>query len=578
MRRYIQNGLLLLLLLVSVVSPAQVETVDTNRLVLSMLSGDTIPFRKLHAELAIQVKASDKKNMAESFYNLAFIYHNHGLTSLSLKYFINAAKLAEETGSKERLGWCYMALGGFYKGQANSNGALQYLTKGLKIFKELGNKHGLGSIYNTLGDYYEHRANYPEALKNYFSALYTLKDLGEKKHLTWPYFNIGEVYMYQGKFDSAKVYYDSSLAIQQSVGDSSGVAWTYNNMGSLLIKKKDYLQAEKYCLAGLSIADSLSEPAGTMNAYRNLCTIYEALGQYDKALKYYKSFNELSAKVSNEENTKNSVKYQMQYDFDKQQQLEKSEQDKKDMRSKVIALFLVLIILVAVAAFYSQRRSNKLKAALLRQKEVAIAKQEMLMKEIHHRVKNNLQITGTLLNLQLEKIDDENAKEAITESIARVNTISLIHNQLYTNEQTSTLDFSHFATELHKQLKTLYISKGQEVVWYNQMSNLILDIDTAIPLGLIINELITNSYKHAFKTGAGMIKLTIEQNGGLYTFSYTDDGQGLPPDIDISESKGLGMMIIKSLSKQIGGAFKYIRENNTFIITFKDAAEMKKTA
>lgn len=579
MIRNLKYGLLLICCLTCYASSiAQVEPGDSTRLVLGMLSGDTIPFRKLHHELSDQSVATDKKGMAESYYNIAFIYHNHALGSLSLKYFINAAKLAEETGSKERLGWCYMALGGFYKGEINNVEAIDYLHKGLKIFQELGHKHGMGSIYNTLGDYYEHRAKYPKALENYHAALNVLKEIGEKKHLTWPYFNIGEVYMYRGEYDRAQRYYDSSLGIQRSVGDSSGVAWTYNNIGSMLIKDKDYLQAEKYCLHSLSISDSLNEPRGTMNAYRNLSMIYEALGAHEKALMYYKAFNEFSAKVSNEENTKNVVKYQMQYDFDKQQQLEQIAQEKKDIRSGVISIILTLAIVVATIAFYSQRKSNRLKAALLRQKEEALSQQAMMMKEIHHRVKNNLQVTGTLLDLQLENIKDTAAKEAITESIARLNTISLIHNQLYTNEQTSTLDFSYFATELHKQLSSLYGRAGQEITWQNQMSNLILDIDTAVPLGLIINELITNSYKHAFKDGTGTIKLTIEKNNGNYTFSYTDSGPGIPVNTNINKAKGLGMMIIQSLSKQIGGGFKYIPDNNAFVVTFKDAAEMKKTA
>lgn len=577
MRKYTYYILLLVGLFNGFQLAAQVDAIDTSRTIFLMLSGDATSFRETHAALERQTRSSDKTGMAESYYNLGSLYRNHSIVAHSLKYFLAAAQLAKETGSKERLGWCYMALGGFYKNGDSSSKALYYLSEGEKIFSELNNKHGLGSIYNGYGDVYEHLGDYSKAHHYYFASLNILRD-GEQKDLLWPYFNIGEVYMLTNRLDSARLYYDSALIVQIAAGDKSGESWIYNNISSLFIKKKDYTKAEKYCFLSYAIADSLGEQGGLMNACKNLYIIYEAREQYEQALKYYKKYNELAVLVNNEANTRKIIQHQMQYDFDSQKQIDKAEQVKKDVRNIAIAIVLILAVMIATIGFYFQHRSNKLKAALLSQKELALTQKEMMMKEIHHRVKNNLQVTGTLLDLQLANIQEPKAKEAIKESIARLNTISLIHNQLYTNEQTSTLDFSFFATELHRQLNNLYGQPGQHITWQNQMSHLILDIDTAVPLGLIINELITNSYKHAFNEGENWIKLTIKKDKGYYHFAYADSGRGLPGDVDLKKSKGLGMMIIHSLSKQIGGSFEYDRSNNTFVVTFKDAAEMKRTA
>ena len=183
-----------------------------------------------------------------------------------------------------------------------------------------------------------------------------------------------------------------------------------------------------------------------------------------------------------------------------------------------------------------------------------------------------------LLDLQLANVSDIHAKDAITESITRLNTISLIHHQLYRNDQTSSIEFSQFATGLYVQLDKLLVKKEQQVTFHNKIAETVLDIDTAVPLGLILNELITNSYKHAFNGANGSITVSIEKEGGNYTVSYTDSGAGLGDDIDLANLDTLGIMIIQSLTKQIGGLFEYTRSNNLFIVTFRDATEMKKIA
>lgn len=577
---YVRYVLLVFLLLhgCSIASFAQVEARDTGRAVLQMLSGDSASIRKQFAALARQQTAGDKKGMAESYFGIAVIYEKHSLAPLSLKYFLAATKLAEAVDNKERAAWCYLGLGTFNKRQGNFPEALKYLDKSMTVFRLLGNKHGMGSVFNCTGDVYEAQGNYTEAHKKYYAALNILRETNKKETLTWPYYNIGEIYMLQGRYDSAMLYFGYSLATQQEVGDNSGEAWTYNNIGNMLIKQEKYREAEPYCIKSLAIVDSLGETGGKMNAHRNLFRIYEAEGDYRKALENHKAYTALLTTINNEENTRNIVKHQMQYDFDNQKELARAEQDKKDFRTRSIAALLVLATLIAIGAFYFQRRANKLKSELLQQKEKALLQNEILMKEIHHRVKNNLQVTGILLDLQLANITGETARAAITESITRLNTISLIHHQLYLNEETSAIEFSQFATDLFKQLDKLYVQGGQRVMLQNRIPSTILDIDTAVPMGLILNELITNSYKHAFKNGDGSITLVIEKTDGNYTLSYTDNGPGLPAGFDTAGSNSLGMMIIQSLSKQVGGSFSCKPGSNLFIITFRDAAEMKKTA
>lgn len=220
------------------------------------------------------------------------------------------------------------------------------------------------------------------------------------------------------------------------------------------------------------------------------------------------------------------------------------------------------------------------KTEVERQKKVAdglLVQKDILMKEIHHRVKNNLQVISTLLDLQLDNITDDNARKAISEGMGRIRSISLIHQQLYQGDEMAYIEFSRFAKDLMFQVSIVFNKPGQKIAFANALPKIMLDIDTAVPLGLILNELMTNSYKYAFPDGAhGSIFIHLHQENDSYRLSYKDSGPGLPADLDMNRSSTLGMMVIRDLSTQLGGGFSYDRETMTFIVRFKDAIERRK--
>lgn len=218
-------------------------------------------------------------------------------------------------------------------------------------------------------------------------------------------------------------------------------------------------------------------------------------------------------------------------------------------------------------------------------KEVELGKQrsdelvlqkDMLLREIHHRVKNNLQVISALLELQSNSLVDENAKKAITESISRVRSISLIHQQLYQDEQVATIEISKFISDLFIQVSSLY-QLGETVELINNVSEQQFDIDTAVSLGLILNELFTNSFKYAFTNGKqGAIKVDLEEVAAHnYKLYYSDNGPGIPLTFNVEKSKSLGMRMMNRLSKQIGGKLLYDRPGARFVISFLDETGRK---
>ncbi len=222
------------------------------------------------------------------------------------------------------------------------------------------------------------------------------------------------------------------------------------------------------------------------------------------------------------------------------------------------------------------KRTVQLKKSLSAQAEL-LTEKDVLMKEIHHRVKNNLQVISGLLELQSKSLNDETARGALLEGRNRIKSMSLIHQNLYQFENISTIELKQFVNDLCRQVESAF-QKINNVVMNIEVPNLNLDIDTAIPLGLIMNELLSNSFKYAFNDViSGAINIGIyNQAVGKYTLVYSDNGPGLPGRFEVSMTTTLGIQLINDLSRQIGGTVKYENKNGAvFTINFTNRSLRK---
>lgn len=184
----------------------------------------------------------------------------------------------------------------------------------------------------------------------------------------------------------------------------------------------------------------------------------------------------------------------------------------------------------------------------------SLLEKEALLKEIHHRVKNNLQIVSSLLRLQASRIRDEKDRDMIRESEERVNSMSLIHEMLYQGKDLSRIQFGDYVGNLAAELLQTYATGPGQVRLDMRVAPVDLDINWAIPLGLIINELVSNALKYAFPGGReGTLMLGLSAQGGRLVLEVEDDGVGLPPDFADRRSGSLGLQIVDSLSRQLGG-------------------------
>jgi len=217
---------------------------------------------------------------------------------------------------------------------------------------------------------------------------------------------------------------------------------------------------------------------------------------------------------------------------------------------------------------------NARRLAAERQLQLSLDEKTILLKEVHHRVKNNLQIITSLLNLQSRYIKDESTLVAIRESQNRVRAIALVHEKLYKSESLSRIDFHDYITYLSTSIFQYYSQNYRNIQIILDIKNITVDINTAIPLGLIINELISNSLKYAFPEGrSGKITVSIQRVDATMTLIYSDNGVGLPPGFDWRNTQTLGLRLITALVDQLNGTVELDNsEGSQFTIKIHEKA------
>jgi len=201
----------------------------------------------------------------------------------------------------------------------------------------------------------------------------------------------------------------------------------------------------------------------------------------------------------------------------------------------------------------------------LRHSALSLKEKEHLLKEIHHRVKNNLQIVSSLLNLQSESIVDEKYLGLIKESHNRINSMALVHEMLYKSKDLSKIELKEYIEVLSSSVNMSYSSPNKEIVFkYNIQSGIFLEIDMMIPIGLILNEILSNSYKYAFidKT-KGIISIELKQVKKGINLVVFDDGIGLDKKFDLKKQGSLGMQLIHMLCEQIDAGIKVSSDKGT---------------
>ncbi len=204
----------------------------------------------------------------------------------------------------------------------------------------------------------------------------------------------------------------------------------------------------------------------------------------------------------------------------------------------------------------------------------SLGEKEVLLKEVHHRVKNNLQIISSLLNLQGEELEDADAARRFRESQNRIRSMALIHELLYRSDDLSGIDFAEYVERLVQHIVNSYGPQAHRVESRLEIEARPLSLDCAIPCGLIVTELVANAIEHAFPDGAGTVSVRFRSDDGRRHLEVRDDGVGLPPELDPEQAATLGLRLVTALARQLGGEYLFEVEGGTgFRVSFDPDAQ-----
>lgn len=366
------------------------------------------------------------------------------------------------------------------------------------------------------------------------------------------------------------------------------------SLAQFYISQKLYTKAEPLLQKILDRPNPVFSMNDLASAHLLQFKVDSAKGNYPSAIKHFETSKAITDSIFNYVRLKQSEQLQLQFDMAQREHenltlrsknsLQQSELEKEALSRKLISLALcgsVVIIALMLYLYGAKQKSNTL--LKIRQDEINVknarlnqllTEKEWLMKEIHHRVKNNLQIISSLLNTQSSYLNDEEALAAIRDSQNRMQAISIVHQKLYQSDDISTINFAKYTRELARNIQDSFkVSSNIRFVF--DVKDAQLNTADTVPLGLILNEAITNSIKYAFdEESHGTI--TISAFGianGYFQLIIHDDGKGLPAGFDVENCITLGINLMKGLTEQLNGEFGlYSNGGVTIMVTFKPSA------
>ncbi|MCF2446607.1 hypothetical protein L0657_21800 [Dyadobacter sp. CY345] len=381
----------------------------------------------------------------------------------------------------------------------------------------------------------------------------------------------------------ANNYYAKLVKLTGRLGEDNEVNTdVHYELGQYFMEKHQFRNALFFLQKALNAPAGTNSIADTKEIYLMLFKSDSALGNYRSATQYLLKHMALKDSIFSETKSRQIEELQVRYEIaERKKDIELlNNKNQQAHRIKNIALagaaLLLIIVLLLLNSFHAKQRSNRRYEA--HQKEVdqkniflekLTAKQEKLLKEkewlideVHHRVKNNLQLVTSLLNTQTVYLKDQSAVSAVKDSLRRVQTMSIIHQKLYEDHNSSTIAMQDYIKDLVNYLQES-LDTDMQISFKQNIEPIYLDVSQAVPLGLIINESVVNAMKYGFpKRQEAIIRISLTRDGVDYmVLGIQDNGIGLPAGFELKKHQSQGLNLVQGLSKQLKGEFS-IENNN----------------
>jgi two-component sensor histidine kinase len=479
----------------------------------------------------------------------------------------------------------YKGLSSLFAKMGLNDKCIEFCKEGLALAKVYNDPRSIAALSNNMAIGYYQQREFDDCIVLLKDALAVNQKAGLIEATIRNLSNIGDVYKELGNIDSSAFYMGQAVNLLPSIQVPRTSIYTLISLANLKILQKNYPAAIKYAKEAITLGKASDLESISAGAYKNLYDAYKTLNQEKSALNAFENYWRIQEKFLETDRNKaiSSVEQEFQtYKKDTEIEILKKDQTLSTTQRNSAIGAAALLGLLSLLYFNRFRLKKKSEQELqIKNEEIAeqskviqtsLTEKETLLREIHHRVKNNLQIISSLLNIQSENIEDPNVLSSIKEGQSRVQAMSLIHSNLYQSEHINNVNIETYLKELVAYLSEMFAGQSKNIEIEVDAHEIEFDIDTAIPLGLIVNELVSNAYKYAFDNQQqGKVQIKVKAlNKTDYELNVKDNGKGLPDNFDPAKSKSLGLKLVKILSKQLRGKFKSSSSNGAiFVVTFK---------
>jgi two-component sensor histidine kinase len=458
----------------------------------------------------------------------------------------------------------------------------------LDCFFKMNDSSGISACYLSIGNIESNKKNLDEAINYYQKSSQYTNDNVNKAYIST---NMGIIYAEKKNYLKAKLSFQNTIKIYKNLNLTNELAISYYDLGYLEYSFNNYPSSIENYKNSLKVAQTDNNSINKMWAYDGLTKVYKAQKKFKDALIYSENYHKIKDSLNNIQKDEELKNIEFNLEKEKQnliianqikeiqesnirEELYKERINKSQLKSRLLGIGLFIICVLGGIGFIIYRKVKKQNSLLTNQKTIinkSLLEKEVLLKEIHHRVKNNLQIISSLLNLQSNRINNKEITTLLNESKDRIQAIALVHDKLYKSNDFTSINFKEYLLEILNQQKEFYIEPTKKLEIISECESIKLKLDIAVPLGMIVSEIITNAFKHAFSDVSNPI-LNIKLNqidNTKVQLTINDNGKGLPVDFDINNSNTLGMELITALSEQINSSIFFENNNGTqFTLVF----------
>jgi len=521
-------------------------------------------YRALAADGTILQKAKGE-NLAGMCYSVK------GEHAVALPHYMAALDGFEQAGDTWYTAMLHNNIGSVHKEEGRLDLAEREISVALRGFTAEGDTIWMANTLNNLANIRRSRNELDSALVYYERAVVLLQRINAPEHAASIRYNQAIIHADRGDHASALPMYRSALELLGGANEDQLRAMVLTEVGLTLLQLDSAGQSSGPLHEALAVSIAGGFKKQRSSAHRALTEYFERTHRPDSALFHHKAFAQWNDSVFSEEKSAQIDELQENYDSGKKDALisrNKAQLEQRSLTIKAVATGALLLLVAALFAFRAYRVKRKGEAALAKKNaviEAQLKEKELLLREIHHRVKNNLQTVSSLLSIQGRGITDAKAKEAVNDSRLRVKSMALIHQDLYREGDITGVRMKEYVEKLVASLITSY-AMSDRVRLLVEVEDIALDVDTAVPIGLVLNELVTNAMKYAWPgERAGRLTVKLAHRIGVLALVVADDGIGTAPAPNGDEASGFGLNMVRTFATKLKAEWTIRNENGTVV-------------